>query len=148
MLNLSIKRSFSSQRSGENKPRHVRNNLSSSSDEPKKASTLKAHGDSDWRWHEGENPGGFPQCDEASSPKALRVFLGVDWVRKHHNEALIAFQASAFSSIELDYLCAGVLQSSSTTWGLHINPSVLMALRRRREHRLPALQTCADRYIV
>lgn len=41
MLNLSIKRSFSSQRSGENTPRHVRNNLSSSSDEPKKASTLK-----------------------------------------------------------------------------------------------------------
>lgn len=41
MLNLSIKRSFSSQRSGENMPRHVRNNLSSSSDESKKVSTLK-----------------------------------------------------------------------------------------------------------
>lgn len=41
MLNLSIKRSFSSQHSGENTPRHVRKNLSSSSDEPKKVSTLK-----------------------------------------------------------------------------------------------------------
>lgn len=37
--------------------------------------------------------------------------------RKHHNQTLIAFQASAFSSIELHYLCAELLQRSSTTWG-------------------------------
>lgn len=58
--------------------------------------------------------------------------------RKHHNQALIAFQASAFSSIELDYLCADLLQSSSATWGLHINPSELMT--RGKEPSLGALR--------
>lgn len=68
--------------------------------------------------------------------------------RRHHNHALIAFQASAFSSIELDYLCADLLQSSSTTWGLHINPSVLMA--REKEPRLgaPLLQMCAGKNML
>ena len=68
--------------------------------------------------------------------------------RKHHNQPLIAFQASAFSSIELDYLCADLLQSSSTTWGLHIKPLALMAREKKPKRIAPTMQTCADKNMV
>lgn len=75
MLNLSIKRSFSSQRSGENTPRHVRNNLSFSFDEPKNASTLKAQeiqaeGDMKERMQVFS-----PQCDHQKHHKSFLVLI-------------------------------------------------------------------------
>lgn len=140
---LSIVFSFSSQGSEENMSRHASNNLFL----PLMSRQTCPH------WKQTEN-----RADTKMRNQVRNVFL-TDLIkihggrrcksfRKHRNQALIAFQASALGAIELDYLCADLLQSSSTTWGLHINPSVLMA--RKKEPRLgaPPLLMCADKNMV
>lgn len=89
--------SLCSQRSAESTSRHIRNNLSSSSDELKKAPLPKAHAELRWRRRAGENPG----KKLSFVVRGVTSLSNVDGVREHHNQALIA---SAFSSIELDYL--------------------------------------------